>query len=187
VFASRADSLFGNLVADTTDEDILTPLGLLLQNQIGMIGNLSHLHNKTEDVGIIVEKDTLSNIGVELAIAVVHDTTSEIVFFLAEELTVDIDFLCGQLHGTRLIALDAPKHEAIGKNTKLAEGLLARPFVSIFLDRIEEFLVEDGDMLHHAVFAAIAFVISVSLIFKSRARALLAEVASERTNLQKSN
>jgi hypothetical protein len=37
------------------------------------------------------------------------------------------------------------------------------------------------------VFAAIAFVIRVSLIFKSRARALLAEIASERTNLQKSN
>lgn len=93
VLARRSDSLLSRIITDTAIQDILATLTVLLQNQIGMICDLTHLHDKTEDVGIVVEENTLSNICLELSGTAVHDAASEVILFLAKELTVNIDLL----------------------------------------------------------------------------------------------
>jgi hypothetical protein len=64
---------------------------MFLQDQIGVIGYLPHLHDQTKNVGVVVEHYTSADVGVKLARSVCHDTTGEIVFDLAEKLIVDGD------------------------------------------------------------------------------------------------
>ena len=94
VFARRSDSLLSRIITDTAVQDILATFTVLLQNQIRMICHLAHLHDKTEDIGIVVEENTLSNVCLELPGTAVHNAASEVILFLAEELTVNIDLLC---------------------------------------------------------------------------------------------
>jgi hypothetical protein len=94
VFARRSDSFLCRIITDTAVQYILAALTVLLQDQIGMICDLTHLHDKTKDVGIVVEKNTLSNVCLELSSTAVHDTASKVILFLAEELTINIDLLC---------------------------------------------------------------------------------------------
>lgn len=107
-----------------------------------MICDLSHLHNETENVGVVVEQDTLCNICLELAGTAVHDTASKIILFLSKELTINVDFLGWKFHCGRMVALDTAKHESIGENAKLSESLLARTLVTKLLNRIQQLLVE---------------------------------------------
>lgn len=58
-----------------------------------MICNLSHLHNETKDVGVVVEKHALSDVSIKLALAVGHNTVGEIILRFTEELAIDIDLL----------------------------------------------------------------------------------------------
>jgi len=142
-----------------------------------MIGDLTHLHDKSEDIGIIVEKNTLSDVGLELAGTAVHDTACEIILFLTKELTIDVDFFGWQLHGRGMITLDATKHEAICQDSKLLKGICSRSFVAELLNWVEEFLIENRDMLHATVLATSALTILVHVPIESRTRTLLAEVA----------
>jgi hypothetical protein len=96
---SGAYSFFSGFIADATDENILTTLTVLLQDQIWVICDLSHLHNETEDVGVVVEKDPLCDIGLEFPGTIVHDTTSKVILLFTEELTINIDLLGRKLHG----------------------------------------------------------------------------------------
>jgi hypothetical protein len=91
--ACRSDGFLGGLITDAADENILTTFAILLQDQVRMICNLSHLHNKTENVGVVVEQDTLCYVRLELAGTVVHDTASEVILFLSKELTINAYFL----------------------------------------------------------------------------------------------
>jgi hypothetical protein len=74
MLAAASNGVFGWLVTDAANQDILAPIGVLLQYQVRVVGNLSHLHNETKDVGIIVQKNSLRNIGIESALSVGHDT-----------------------------------------------------------------------------------------------------------------
>lgn len=74
-------------------QHILALSCILFQDQVRVIRNLSHLHNKTEDVGIVVEQDTLSDVGVEVALAVGHDTVGKVVLCFTKELAVNINLL----------------------------------------------------------------------------------------------
>jgi len=98
VTARRSNCFFCSLVTDAADKYVLTAFGILFQDEIRMVSDLTHLHNQTEDVGVIVEQNTLSDVCFELSGTVVHDTTSEIVLLFAKELTVDIDLLSWQFH-----------------------------------------------------------------------------------------
>ncbi len=52
-----------------------------------------YLHDKAEDVGIIVKHDAGTDIGFELSRGVGHDAGREISFNLAEKFVMDDDFL----------------------------------------------------------------------------------------------
>jgi hypothetical protein len=187
VTARRADSLLSSLITDTADQDILTAFAILLQDQIGMVSDLTHLHDKTEDVGIIVEKDTLSDIGLELAGTTVHDAACEIILLLTKELSINVDLLGWKLHRRGMITLDTTKHEAISEDSKLLESFSSRSFVAEFLDRVEKFLIENRDMLHAAVLATSALAILVHVPIESRTWALLAEVARKWLDVEEAN
>jgi hypothetical protein len=64
---------------------------MFLEDQIGVICDLSHLHDQTENVGVVVKHHTSADVGIKLARSVGHDTPGEIMFDLAEELVVDGD------------------------------------------------------------------------------------------------
>ena len=94
----RSNSLLCSLIADAADEDILTTFAILLQDQIRMICDLAHLHNETKNICIVVQDNTLSNVGFELTGTAVHNATSEVILFLPKELTINVDFLGGEFH-----------------------------------------------------------------------------------------
>ena len=64
---------------------------MFLEDKIRVIGYLPHLHDQTENVGVVIEHNTSADVGVELARRVGHDTAGEIMFDLAEELVMDGD------------------------------------------------------------------------------------------------
>lgn len=92
VAAARPDRIFGRLIAHATHQDIMTGLtGLptLLENEIWVVGDLAHLHDQPEDIGVVVEHDTAADVGVELPGCVAHDTAGEVLFDLAEKLPME--------------------------------------------------------------------------------------------------
>jgi hypothetical protein len=84
-----------------------------------------------------------------------------------------------------MIALDTTKHKAICEDAKLSESLFAWSLIPKFLDWIQQFLVEDGYMLHAAVITSLAAAESIHVPIESRARTLFAEVACKRANVEK--
>ena len=98
MFTGRSDGLFCGLIADAAHENVLTTFAILLQDQIGMVSDLSHLHDETEDVRVVVKQNTLGNIGLELSGTVIHDTSSEVVLFFTKELAVNIDLFGRKFH-----------------------------------------------------------------------------------------
>jgi hypothetical protein len=152
-----------------------------------MICDLSHLHNETENVGVVVEQDTLCNVCLELAGTVVHDTASKVVLFLSKELTVDVNFLGWEFHRRGMIALDTTKHESISENSKLSKRFLARTLIAKLLNGIQQFLIEDRDMLHAAMVTVSAAILLVHIPIEGRAWALLAEVAGKWTNIEETD
>lgn len=89
VMTARPDCFFCWFITDATDEDILTSLSMFLEDQIRMIRNLAHLHDETENVGIIIEHNTPAHICVELPGGVGHDATREVSFNLPEKFIMD--------------------------------------------------------------------------------------------------
>lgn len=98
VTARRSNCFFCSLVTDAADKYVLTAFAILFQDEIRMVSDLTHLHNQTEDVGVIVEQNTLRDVCFELSSTVIHDTTGEVILLFAEELAVDIDLLSWQFH-----------------------------------------------------------------------------------------
>lgn len=151
VLARRPNCVFRCLVTDTATQDILSPSTVLFEDQIGMIGDLAHLHDETEDVGIVVQQHALCDISLELTSTIRHDAAGKVVLFLAEKFAINVDLLGRKLHGGRVVNLDATEHEAVGEETELLKCFLALADVSILLDWIEQLLVEDRDVLHGVV------------------------------------
>lgn len=85
VSAAGPHCLFGRFITDVADQDILTAFCMPFEQQIGMICDLAHLHDQTEDIGVIVEHDTTRDIGIKLASCVRHDARGEITFDFPEE------------------------------------------------------------------------------------------------------
>ena len=56
-----------------------------------MISHLTHLHNQTENVRIIVQHHTSAHVGVELASCVCHDTAREVMLDFSEKFIADSD------------------------------------------------------------------------------------------------
>jgi len=132
-----------------------------------MISDLTHLHDETKDIGIVVEKNTLSDVCIEFALIVVHDTACKIVLLETEKLPINIDLLCRKFHSRRMITLDTTKHESISEDTKLLERLSSGSSIAELLDGIEKFLVEDGNMLHSTVIAIRAAIVLVHVPVKN--------------------
>lgn len=94
---ARPNRILRRLITNAADQDIKSGLHVFLQDEIRVVGYLSHLHNQSENVGIVVEHHTSANVGVELARRVGHDTAGEIMFDLAEELVMDGDAVEGNV------------------------------------------------------------------------------------------
>jgi hypothetical protein len=187
VFTGGSDGLFCSLIADAAHKNVLATLAILLQDQIGMVSDLSHLHDETEDVGVVVKQNALGNIGLELSGTAVHDTSSEVVLFFTKELAVNIDLFGRKFHRRRMVTLDTTKHEAVRQDSQLSECLFSRALVAEFLNRIEQLLVENRNMLHAAMVATLAAVVIVHLPIESRAWALLAEVAGKWADVEETD
>ena len=82
------DGFFGGLVANATHENILSTLRMFLQNQIRVVGDQTHLHDETEDVGVVVQHDTTAHVGIELSSRAGHDALGKISLDLAKEFVV---------------------------------------------------------------------------------------------------
>lgn len=73
VVATRADRLFGGFVADAANQHVLAAFGVFLEYQVRVVGDLAHLHDKTEDVGVVVQHHAAADVRVELPMSVRHD------------------------------------------------------------------------------------------------------------------
>lgn len=89
MLATRTDCFFGRLVTDVAHQHILPALCTLLCDQIRVIGNLPHLHDEAEDVGVVVKHDTSSDVSVKLARCRTHDAVRKILFLVAKEFVVN--------------------------------------------------------------------------------------------------
>lgn len=87
--APRSDRFLRGLIADTADKYVLTTFGMFLQDQVRVICHLAHLHNETENVGVVVQHDTSTNICIELPSGVRHDAGGKVTLDLAEEFIMD--------------------------------------------------------------------------------------------------
>ena len=82
---ARSDCFLSRFIANTANENILAILRMLLQDQVRMISNLTHLHDETEDVSIVVQHDTSAHISIELSSGVGHYALGKVAFNLAEK------------------------------------------------------------------------------------------------------
>jgi hypothetical protein len=87
--AAGPDGTLCWFVTDTANKHVLTTLGMFLQDQIRVIGYLSHLHNQPKDVGVVIEHNTTTNVGVKLPGGVCHDAGREVAFNLTKELVMN--------------------------------------------------------------------------------------------------
>ena len=183
VVAARANWFFGCLVADAADEDILTACGVLFEDEIRVVCYLTHLHDQAKDVGVIVEHNTTADIGVECSSHVGHDAGGEVPLDLAEELIVDDNFLWWELHRCCVVSLHASKHDTVCHEAELVQSLATERRVLPLSDRVEQFLIEDRNMVEASMVAGCTFLALVLVPMKFCTGAFLAEVTRERSNL----
>lgn len=185
VSTGRSDGLLGRLVTNAADQDILTTFRTLLQDQVRMICDLTHLHDQTEDVGVIIEYDSLSHVCIELAIGICHDARRKVAFDLPEEFVMD-DYMFGrQFHRSRVVSFESTKHYSIREQAQFVHAFLTN--IRIILgDRVENFLDENGDMVETTVMAYVAALRCVLRPMQFLTRTHLAKIASHRLNLQES-
>lgn len=88
VMTAGPNGILCGLVTDATNENIEARLHMFLQDKVWVVRHLSHLHDETENIGIIVQHDTSTDVGVKLPTRVGHDTAGEIMFDLAKEFIV---------------------------------------------------------------------------------------------------
>lgn len=91
VMAARPNGILRWFVTDATDKNIEARLHVLLEDEVWVVRHLSHLHDETENIGIIIQHDTATDVGIKLPTRVGHDTSREVMFDLAKELVVDSD------------------------------------------------------------------------------------------------
>jgi hypothetical protein len=187
MFAPAAHRVLSWLITNATDKHVLSSFSMLFEKQVRMICNLSHLHDETKDVGVVVQKNTLGDVSVKLALAAGHDTVGKIVLFFSKELSVNVYFLDWKLHRVGMILLETTQHDAVSHQSQLLEGLMARTTVAKLLNGVEKLLVENRNMLHTSVFTAGTATILVHRPLKRRARALLTKVRCERSDVEKAN
>lgn len=70
-----------------------------------MVCNLPHLHDKTEDVRVVIEHYAPRNICIELTRAIRHDASREVTLNFPKELIMDNDFL-----RRKLLLIVSPNH-----------------------------------------------------------------------------
>lgn len=141
--ALRPDGIFCGVITDAAHSDVEPRLRLFLQNEIGMVRNLAHLHDQSEDVGIVVQHDTVAHVGIEFSGRVRHDTTGEILFDLAEKFIVQRDTFRWKLHRLGMLVLHAAEHDMIRDEPELVESVFALFLGFPLDDGVEDFLVED--------------------------------------------
>jgi hypothetical protein len=76
-------------ITDTANKHVLTALGMFLQDQIGVVGHLSHLHDEPKDVGVVIKHNAATNVRVELPSGVRHDAGREVALNLTKELVMN--------------------------------------------------------------------------------------------------
>ena len=152
-----------------------------------MVRNLPHLHNQAEDVCIIVEHHTLTDIGVELPLGIGHDTLREITFNLAKKLVVDYNFFWWKLHGRGMVPLHTTQHKSVSEQTQFGKALLAKGWVAALCDWIKKLLIEDRDVTETAVAAMVAHLVLILRPMQFFTLALFAKVTSKGFDVEEPN
>lgn len=106
-----------------------------------MIRNLSHLHDETENVGVVVQENTLSNVSVEFTLPTRHNAVGEVILSFTKELAVDVDLLDRQLHRVGVVFLQAAQHDPVCHQPEFSESHFAGAAVAVALDGVQELLV----------------------------------------------
>ena len=143
----------------------------------------SYLHDKAEDVGIIIKHNAGTDISFELPRGVGHDAGREISFNLAEKLVMDDDFLRWEFHRCCMVALHTSQHDPVSHETQLAKSFPTEFRVLSLRDWIQQLLVEDRDMVKTGMVTACTSLLLVLVPVKLSATALLAKVTCERLDL----
>lgn len=91
VVTTRPNCVFCGLITDSTYDDVEPGLQMLFENEIRVVRYLAHLHNQTEDICVVVQHDTLTNVGIKFSRGIGHNAPREVIFVLAKELVVQGD------------------------------------------------------------------------------------------------
>lgn len=83
-----------------------------------------------------------------------------------------------------MIALDTSKHESISKDAEFFECDFSFSTITILLYRVEQFLIENRDVLHATMITACAAVVGVHVPVQSRTTALFAEITGKWANVK---
>lgn len=89
--ATGTNCFFRRFVANAADKYVLPGFCVFLQNEVRVIRNLAHLHDKAEDICVIVQHDTTAYIRIKLPRRVSHDAPREITFNLSKEFVMEND------------------------------------------------------------------------------------------------
>ena len=80
---------FRRFVANAAYKYVLPGFCVFFQNEIWVIRNLAHLHDKAEDVCVVVQHDTTAYIRIKLPRRVGHNALGEITFNLSKEFVME--------------------------------------------------------------------------------------------------
>lgn len=85
---TRPDRFLGRLITDIAHQNILAILGVLLQNEIRMVRHLTHLHDKSKNIGVVIEHHTPAHVSIKLPSRVRHDASREVTFNVSKKLVM---------------------------------------------------------------------------------------------------
>jgi hypothetical protein len=170
------------IVADSTHER--ARFVVFLENEVRVIGHLSHPGNQLEDVCVIIEDDIGGDIGVKLPLCIPVNTLVEILLFLIEEIPTDGDHAGWQTEIVCALDLCTTQHDPFEERVHFLKRRESLSLGTKPLNRFEEFGVEPTRMIHGFMTARIAVTTIGKGPVEVLAVAFLAKVIGERVGLQ---
>lgn len=122
-----------------------------------MIGQLTHASEEGEDVAIIVEHRSLIEVSREFAGGIGIERLVEIFFLLVEQITSYLDRTRWQSHIVRAFEFGTTQHHTFEQQTETLERVSAFAHLgTVVLDRFEDLVVPETDVVHRCVATAVA-------------------------------
>lgn len=178
----RANRVLCLIVADSADKRAC--FVMFLEDEVRVIGHLSHPGNQLEDVCVIIEDDVGGDKGIKLPLCVSINTLVEILLLLIEEIPSDGDHAGWQTEIVCALDLCTTQHDPFEERVHLLKRHESLSLGTKPLNRFEEFGVEPTRMIHGFMTARIAVTTIGKGPVELLAVAFLAKVVGERVGLQ---